>query len=155
MLYEVITMLFLDETPDISVEFVKGEPEVLVEKSKDELHIKLLNDFSRAGVSVIRETPTRFKIIEVTSKHKDIAKIISRSGLRVPEAYSEQVMTAVGNLSSYMTVHSAIAVDTKTINVLNGKADLIKEVTASTQVYIQLIPFGTGFKLAMFRNNFV
>ncbi|MBW2505758.1 MAG: DEAD/DEAH box helicase [Deltaproteobacteria bacterium] len=147
-------MLFLEESPDISVEFVKGEPELLVEKSKDELHIKLLNDFSRAGVSVIRETPTRFKIIEVTSKHKDIAKIISRSGLRVPEAYSEQVMTAVGNLSSYMTVHSAIAVDTKTINVLNGKADLIKEVTASTQVYIQLIPFGIGFKLAMFVKPF-
>ena len=147
-------LLFLEESPDISVEFIRGEPELLVEKTKDELHIKLLNDVSREGVSIIRETPTRFKIIEVTSKHKDIAKVISKSGLQIPSAYSEQVMTAVGSLSSYMTVHSAIAVDTKTMNVLNGKADLLKEVSSSPQIYIQLIPLGAGFKLAMFVKPF-
>jgi superfamily II DNA or RNA helicase len=147
-------LLFLEESPEISVEFVKGEPELLVEKFEDQLHIKLLKDFSQEGISVIRETPSRFKIIEVTKKHKDIARIISRNGLRVPATYSNQVMAAVGNLSSFMTVHSAIAVDNKAINILNGKTDIMKGVAASTQIYIQLIPLGEGFKMAMFVKPF-
>jgi len=147
-------LLFLEESPDISVEFVKGEPELIVEKFEDELHVRLLKDFSEEGISVIRETSTRFKIIEVTKKYKDINRIISRNGLRVPASHSKEVMAAVGNLSSFMTVHSAIAVDTKTINTLNGKTDMIKGVAASPQIYIQLIPLGEGFKLTMFVKPF-
>ena len=142
-------LLFLEESPDISVEFVKAEPELLVEKLADQLHVKLLKDFHEEGISVSRETPTRFKIIEVTKKHRDIARIISRNGLTVPATHSKQVMAAVGNLSSFMTVHSAIAVDTAAMNRLNGKTDLMQEVAASQQIYIQLIPLGEGFKLAM------
>jgi superfamily II DNA or RNA helicase len=147
-------LLFLEESPDISVEFIKGEPELLVEKSGNQLHVKLLKDFSEEGISVIRETPTRFKIIEVTKKHKDIARILSHNGLKVPATHSKQVMAAVGNLSSFMTVHSAIAVDMKTVNTVNGKTELLKGVTASSQIHIQLFPLGEGFKLAMFVKPF-
>jgi len=147
-------LLFLEESPDISVEFVKGEPELLVEKLEDQLHVRLLKDFSEESVSIIRETPTRFKIIEVTKKHKDIARIISRKGLQIPASYNKQVMAAVSNLSSFMTVHSAIAVDADAINTLNGASGLIKEVKVSPQIYIQLIPLGAGFKLAMFVRPF-
>ncbi len=143
-------LLFLEENPDISVEFVRGEPELLVEKRENQLHVKLMKDFLGESVSVIRETPTRFKIIEVTKKHKDIARIISRNGLQVPATYSKQVMAAVSNLSSFMTVHSAIAVDADAINTLNGTSGPIKEVEASARIHIQLIPLGAGFKLAMF-----
>jgi superfamily II DNA or RNA helicase/predicted RNA-binding protein YlqC (UPF0109 family) len=146
--------LFLEESPDVSVEFVKGEPEIIVEKFEDELHVKLLKDFSEEGISVIRETATRFKIIEVTKKHKDIDRIISRNGLRVPASHSKEVMAAVGNLSSFMTVHSAIAVETRSINTLNGQTDMMKGVAASRQIYIQLIPLGEGFKLTMFVKPF-
>ena len=147
-------LLFLEESPDISVQFIKGEPELLVEKVEDQLHVSLLKDFSQEDISVIRETPTRFKIIEVTKKHKDIARIISRNGLRVPATHSTQVMAAVGNISSFMTVHSAIAVDTKSINTGNGKTDMLERVAATPQIYIQLIPLGEGFKLAMFVKPF-
>jgi superfamily II DNA or RNA helicase/predicted RNA-binding protein YlqC (UPF0109 family) len=147
-------LLFLEESPGISVEFVKGEPELLVEKLENQLHVKLLKDFSDETVSVVRETPTRFRIIEVTKKHKDIARIISRKGLQVPASFSKQVMAVVSNLSSFMTVHSAIAVDADAINTLNGTSGLISEVEASPQIHIQLIPLGMGFKLAMFVKPF-
>ncbi len=147
-------LLFLEESPEISVEFVKGEPELLVQRSENQLHVKLLKDFSEEGISVIRETPTRFKIIEVTQKHKDIARIISRHGLKVPASHRKQIMAAVGNLSSFMTVHSAVAVDTKIINTLNGKTGQIKGVRANPQIYIHLVPLGEGFKLTMFVKPF-
>ena len=146
--------LFLEESPDVSVEFVKGEPELLVEKQEEYLQVKLLMDFSQEGISVIRETPTRFKIIQVTKKHKDIARIISCHGLRVPARYSKEVMAAVGNLSSFMTVHSAIALDTMAMNTLGNKTDQMKGVAASPKIYIQLMPLGEGFKLAMYVKPF-
>ena len=146
--------LFLEDSPHISVEFIRGEPELLVEKVGDHLHVRLLTDFSAEGISVIRETPTRFNIIEVTKKHKDIARIISRNGLMVPAMHGKQVMAAVGNLSSFMTVHSAIAVDARAINKVSGKTDVMKAVAASPQIFIQLIPLGEGFKLSMFVKPF-
>ncbi|MDX2433092.1 MAG: DEAD/DEAH box helicase [Desulfobacterales bacterium] len=147
-------LLFLEESPDSSVEFVRGEPELLVEKLGNSLHVNILTDFFEESVSVIRETPTRFKIIEVTKKHKDIARIISREGLQVPASFSKQVMSAVSNLSSFMTVHSAIAVETDALNTMNGTSDQIRKVEASPQIHVQLIPLGTGFKLAMFVKPF-
>lgn len=147
-------LLFLEESPDISVEFVKGEPELFVEKLEGELRVRLLRDFLEEGAAVVRETPTRFKIIEVTKKHRDIARIISAKGLQVPASSSKQVMAAVSNLSSFMTVHSAIEVDTDAINRFNGNAEKIREVAANSEIYIQLIPLGTGFKLAMFVKPF-
>ncbi len=147
-------LLFLEESPATPVEFVRGEPELIVEKLGNELCLRLLKDFAEEGITVIRETPTRFKIIEVTKKHKDIARIISGSGLRLPVSHTREAMAAVGNLSSFMTVHSAIAVDTGTINALTGQEDVIKGVAASRQIYIQLIPLGEGFRLAMFVKPF-
>lgn len=147
-------LLFLEKSPDISVEFIKGEPELLVDKVENQLHVQLLTDFFEEGVTVIRETPSRFKIIEVTPKHRDIARIISRQGLQVPVKHSGQLMAAVSSLSAIMTVHSSIAIDTEAINTVNGKTDLLKKVAASSQIYIQLIPLAEGFKLAMFVKPF-
>ena len=143
-------LLFLEESPDIPVEFVKGEPELLVEKDDDQLQIRLQKDISGEGITVIRETPTRFKIIEVTDKHRNIARILSQQGLQVPVSASDEVMEALGNISSFMTVHSAIALDTLAVNSSNGMRDMIKEVPAQPQIYVQLIPLGAGFRLAMF-----
>jgi hypothetical protein len=147
-------LLFLEESPEISVEFVKGEPELLVEKKDKQLYIRLLKEISEEGVSVIRETPTRFKIIEVTDRHKNIARIVSQNGLQVPEDAIGQVMAALSNISSFMTVHSAIAVDTEVVNAANGKTGQIKEIPAQAGIYVQLIPLGVGFRLAMFVKPF-
>jgi superfamily II DNA or RNA helicase/predicted RNA-binding protein YlqC (UPF0109 family) len=147
-------LLFLEESPEISVEFVKGEPELLVDKHDDQIRVRLLKGFPEESVSVIRETPTRYKVVKITEKHKDIARIISRKGLQIPASYSKEVMTAVSNLSSYMTVHSSIAIDTDAVNTLNGTSDLLKEVEANPKIHIQLFPLGGGFKLAMFVKPF-
>ena len=147
-------LLFLEESPDTSVEFVRGEPELMVEKSGDHLQLTLLKDIAENSVSVIRETASRFKVIEVTEKHKSIARIISRKGLQVPLSQSRQVMSAVSSLSAIMTIHSAIAVDTRVLNFMNGSADRIREVEASPRIHIQLLPLGGGFKLAMFVKPF-
>lgn len=142
-------LLFLEEAPSVVVEFVKGEPELLVEKCHNRLLIKLSKDITDERVTVIRETPTRFKIIQVTEDHRRIARILGRHGLQVPKSASSQVITAISNISSVMTVHSAIAADQD-----GRQPSAMIQVDAESRIFLHLLPFGTGFRLEMFVRPF-
>jgi hypothetical protein len=138
-------MLFLEDSPSVQIEFVKGDPELLVEESGEMLLLNFARDITGKDVSVIRETPTRFKVIEITDDHRQISRILGREGLHVPKSSKDQVMTAIANLSSYMTVHSSIAADR-----MARYSQAIEEVTADVGIYVHLLPIGAGFRLEMF-----
>lgn len=142
-------LLFLNQPPNSAVEFVAGEPELLVEERGERLHIRFAQTITSSAVSVFQETPTRFKIIAINDNHRRIAQITGAEGLSVPLEASEQVLTAIGNISSYMTVHSAIAADAS-----SGQNSHIEFVEADPSIYIHLLPYGTGFRLEMFVKPF-
>ncbi len=142
-------LLFLTQSPSSSVEFIAGEPELLVEERGGQLHIRFAQAVTKNSITVFCETPTRFKIIAINDNHRRIAQITGVNGLSVPLEASEQVLTAIGNISSYMTVHSAIAADASTNKNIN-----IEFVEADPSIYIHLLPFGTGFRLEMFVKPF-
>jgi hypothetical protein len=104
-------LLFLSASPTTPVEFIAGEPELLVEEYGNQLHIRFAQTITSDNVTVFQETPTRFKIITINDNHRRIAQITGKDGLTVPIEASDQVLTAIGNISSFMTVHSAIAAD--------------------------------------------
>ncbi len=142
-------LLFLTQSPTSAVEFIAGEPELLVEERGGQLHIRFAQAVTKNSITVFQETQTRFKIIAINDNHRRIAQITGPDGLSVPMAASDQVLTAIGNISSYMTVHSAIAVDAST-----NKNTHIEFVEADPSIYIHLLPFGTGFRLEMFVKPF-
>ncbi|MEE4240555.1 MAG: DEAD/DEAH box helicase [Desulfopila sp.] len=142
-------LIFLSKSPSTPVEFIAGEPELLVEERGDQLHIRFAQSIADGNVTVFRDTPTRFKIISITENHRRIAQITGKDGLIVPKEASEQVLTAIGNISSFMTVHSAIAVDQSTRNKAN-----ITLVEADSTIYMHLLPYGKGFRLEMFVKPF-
>lgn len=139
--------LFLADSPSPPVEFVEGEPELLVEERGDNLHIRFAQPISSDNVNFHFETPTRVKVIEINENHRRIAQITGKDGMIVPLAASEQVLTAIGNISSFMTVHSAIASDKNNHHNVNI-------VDADSTIYMHLIPYGTGFRLEMFVKPF-
>ncbi len=141
--------LFLAQSPTTPVEFVTGEPEILVEERGSQLHIRFSQQISDKNITVFHETPTRYKIIEINDNHRRIAQITGQDGLTVPIEASDQVLTAIGNISSFMTVHSAIAADEK-----KGMATNIEFVEADPSIYMHLLPYGTGFRLEMFVKPF-
>ncbi len=142
-------LLFLSKSPATPVEFVTGEPELLVEERGSQLHIRFSQEISEKNITVFHETPTRYKIIEINDNHRRIAQITGKDGLTVPIEASEQVLTAIGNISSFMTVHSAIAADEK-----NSAATNIEFIEADPSIYMHLLPYGTGFRLEMFVKPF-
>jgi SNF2 family DNA or RNA helicase len=141
--------LFLSASVNTPVEFVAGEPELLVEERGDSLHICFAHPITGDNINCLRETPTRVKIISINDNHRRIAQITGKNGITVPKSASEQVLTAIGNISSFMTVHSAIAADS------SRRASGITFVEADSTIYMHLIPYGTGFRLEMFVKPFV
>jgi SNF2 family DNA or RNA helicase len=142
--------LYLAESPLSPVEFVAGEPELFVEERGDNLHICFAHPITSDNINYYSETPTRVKIININDNHRRIAQITGKDGITVPMSASEQVLTAIGNISSFMTVHSAIAVDST-----GRKTGNITFVEADSTIYMHLIPYGTGFRLEMFVKPFV
>ncbi|MBU0945303.1 MAG: DEAD/DEAH box helicase [Proteobacteria bacterium] len=142
-------LLFLAKSPATPVEFVSGEPELLVEERGSQLHIRFSQKISDDNITVFHETPTRYKIIEINDNHRRIAQITGENGLTVPIEASDQVLTAIGNISSFMTVHSAIAADATADSEGN-----IEFVEADPSIYMHLLPYGTGFRLEMFVKPF-
>jgi SNF2 family DNA or RNA helicase len=141
--------LYLAESPMTPVEFVEGEAELLVEERGDNLHICFAHPITPDNINYYRETPTRVKIISINDNHRRIAQITGKDGITVPMSASEHVLTAIGNISSFMTVHSAIAADTS-----GQKSGNITFVDADSTIYMHLIPYGTGFRLEMFVKPF-
>ena len=140
--------LFLAQSPSTPVEFVEGEPELLVEERGDNLRIRFAQPISTDNVNFHFETPTRVKVISINENHRRIAQITGKDGMTVPVSASEQVLTAIGNISSFMTVHSAIASD------VTSAHQNVTIVEADPTIYMHLIPYGTGFRLEMFVKPF-
>lgn len=143
-------LLFLTHSPSTPVEFVSGEPELLVEETDDLLKVHFSLPITDDNVTIQQETPTRFKVVRINDNHRRIAQITGQDGLTVPIEASEQVLTAIGNISSFMTVHSAIAADAS----VNSSQD-ITYAEADSTIYMHMLPYGTGFRLEMFVKPFM
>ncbi len=137
-------LLFLNDSPTTPVEFIAGEPELLVEHVGEELQINFSIPISAENTVLIRETLTRFKVLKISQNHRRVASITGRDGLRVPLEASEEVLTAIGNIASFMTVHSAIGVDRS-----SRQAKDIQFVEADSTIHLHMLPYGSGFRLEM------
>ncbi len=138
--------VFLEKSGQVPVEIVAGEPELMVEEQDGFLFIYFLQDIGEGKVALWQETPTRFRVMEINDEHRRVAEITGRDGLRIPVAASGQVLNAIGNIASFMTVHSSIDV---------GAADQdVTVVEADPTIHIHIIPYGSGFRLEMFVQPF-
>jgi superfamily II DNA or RNA helicase len=140
-------LVFWDDTCTTRVEIVKGEPELLVKKSKrDWLTLEFLPALTtESSVIVVKETPTRLKVIEVNAEHRRIAEILgTKNRLEVPESAKDRVLAAINSVSSVVTVHSDIG----------GGVQNAQEVPSDVTPHIHLLPVGTTLKVAIMARPF-
>lgn len=131
--------LFLAGSRTIPIEFVKGEPELRATRTGDNLQLEFHPPFEDEKMLAQQETPTRFKVIEISAKHKKIASIIGDDGLVVPMAAKDQVLKTLGALSTSMTIHSDI----------DGASVDVDEMPSSDRIIIHLMPMDNGFRISM------
>ncbi len=140
-------LVFWDDSPTTRVDIVKGEPELLVKKGKDDQLTLQFSPELKAGknILVVKETPTRLKVIEITAEHRRIAEILgTQNRLQVPNAAKERVLAAINAVSQIVTVHSDIG----------GGVASAEEVPADPKPHIHLLPAGTGLKVAVLARPF-
>lgn len=138
--------VFWDDATGVRVEVVKGEPELLVKKGKnDQLSLQFFPELKdNKELLVIKESPTRLKVIEVMPEHRRIAEILgAKNRLEVPAAAKERVLSAINAISSIVTVQSDI-----------GGGVATAEVPADPKPYVHLMPAHTGLKVAILTRPF-
>lgn len=140
-------LIFWEDSPTTRVELVKGEPELLIQKKKGDKLTLTLSPGLKASQTlvVVKETPTRLKIIDIKPEHHQIANILGeKNRLVVPEQAREQVLAAIGAVSSLVTVHSDIG----------GGVASATEVPAQALPHVHLLPAGEGLKVAVLSRPF-
>ncbi|MFA6284204.1 MAG: hypothetical protein WC633_08695, partial [Desulfurivibrionaceae bacterium] len=130
---------FLADSPKTPVEILQGEPELRVDQQGEALLIQFSPWPDSTKAIVLRETPARFRIFPITADHRRVAQVIGPHGLSVPLDGKDELFATLGNISSFMTVHSTI----------EGKSVGIAEVQPDSRIHMQLLPYGAGFRLAM------
>lgn len=131
-------LLFWSDAPDMRVEMLAGEPELLIKKSAGNLEIRLNPPIpdDNATVIVTRETPTRLRVVTIADEHRRIAAIVG-DALHVPAHAEEQVLRAISSISSLVTVQSDIG----------GAAPHMEQVEADTRLHVHLLPYQHGLKM--------
>ncbi len=140
-------LVFWEDAPTTRVEIVKGEPALMVRQVKPGwLAISLVPEVSdKQSVAVVKETPTRLKVVELNVNHHRIAEILGpENDLEVPESAKEQVLSAINAVSGLVMVHSDIG---------GGVADA-EAVEAHPEPHIHLLPAGDGLKISLLTRPF-
>ncbi|MEO0735394.1 MAG: DEAD/DEAH box helicase [Cyanobacteria bacterium J06649_12] len=140
-------LVFWEESPTVRVEIVSATPELVIEQKGDgSLTLFMEPAISPGdGITLVKETPTRVKVLEVNTEHHRIAEILGkRNQLTVPAAGQEQVLAAIQSVSSLVTIHSDIG----------GEMDDMETIEADAKPHIHLMPAGAGLKLSMLTRPF-
>ena len=131
--------LYLIKNPAISVELVRRNPQLLIEETDSRLHLRFAQDFVGTGVQVVKETPTRYQVIEVNEGHDQIHRQIGE-GLEIPKRARHRLLEVARNLSKFTEVQ----------NTLAGVIDDLDETKADSRTYVHLLPVGETFKVEFF-----
>ncbi len=138
--------LFLESSPTTPVDLVKDDIQLIVKKRQSNFEISFSQKFNDAGIQIIRETPSRFKIIEVTETQMQIAKALGKKHrLVIPKETEPELKNIIANLSSTVPVHS---------DVKGGGNTKIITMTADTKPHIHLLPVGDGIRAEFFVRPF-
>ncbi|MGB3798426.1 MAG: hypothetical protein WA952_01355, partial [Lewinella sp.] len=131
--------LYLSKNPSIGVELIRRNPQLLIEETDNRLHLRFAQDFNGTGVQVVKETPTRYQVIEVNDGHSQIHRQIGQ-GLEIPKRARHRLLEVARNLSKFTEVQ----------NTLTGVIDDLDETKADSRTYVHLLPVGETFKVEFF-----
>ncbi len=137
-------LLFLQKSPSTSCEIIEEKAELIVRKKGKNFEITFSVDIDGEGVQLIKETNTRYKVVQIDAAQKKIANILGSQGLKIPQDAENQLSETMESLSPLVPIKSAVAIKGKSVPI----------VEANTTPYVQLIPIGDGFKAEIFVKPF-
>lgn len=136
--------LFLHKNPSVNVQLNAGEPSLIIRQVNSDLEISFDTTFSDEGVIVQKETETRYKVIEVSKHHVDIAGSLKSNKLKIPATGREKLLKAIQPLSTKISIQSD----------LEEHFENLPFVEAENRIHALITPVGEGFHLEFFVKPF-
>ncbi|MEA1969061.1 MAG: DEAD/DEAH box helicase [Thermodesulfobacteriota bacterium] len=141
-------LIFLENCLESPVELVMGEPEVSFRMNRKKINIQMhpMPERETDGLLVVRETPSRFKLVNFSSEHLKIAAILSKKGLTLPEKAEKMAGKAIASLSSLVNINSDLAA---------AKDKHVREIKADATPHVHVMPWQEGIKIEFFIRPFI
>jgi SNF2 family DNA or RNA helicase len=136
-------LLFLYKSPQVAVQFVEDKPILIAKEVKDGYQLSFSQKIEVAGWSIVKESPTRYKLLRVTEDHARIAAQMTNNRLVVPAKGRERLQKVIEGLSNIVSVQSAFET---TGNIPKIEPDL--------RICVHLLPIGDGFHVEFYSKPF-
>lgn len=136
--------LYLDNAQRTSVEITLQQPQLVVERNGEDYELRFDTPIDMTGIKLVKETPTRYKAVEITDQHLRIANAIGDDKVIIPKSSEEQIAQIVKGFSKVVNVQSELL--TNHDDVVNLEANPIP--------HLHLLPAGDGFELEMYVKPF-
>jgi len=131
-------LLFLERSPATAVQLVEVTPSLLVREAPDGYRLSFSHPVEGDGVQLIRETPTRYLLLDVTERMAAIAAALNGRTLTVPEQGLERLKEAVAGLAGVVPVQSVF------------EEGNLPGVAADPRLHVHLLPVGDGFHVELY-----
>ncbi len=136
--------LYLNNTQRTAVEIVLEQPQLIVNQIGDKYELKFNIEIESEGIRLVKETPTRYKAIEITEQHLMIVNAIGNNRVVLPPETANQLTQIVKGFSKVVNVQSDLLAE-----------DVgIRKVESSSKIHIHLLPMGDGFQMEMYVKPF-
>lgn len=137
-------LLFLHKSPEVACELRQGSVELVVKETEDGYDLLPSIAIKREGCYIIKETPTRYQLVEVSDQQVELAQVLGKEGLKIPFKGKAQLERTLVGLSRIMPLQSD----------LEFQNDSIPSVEPDPRIYVHLLPVGEGFHVEFFVKPF-
>lgn len=140
--------VYLEGANDVIMEFVGAQPVISVVRNINGYVLKSDVALRNAGVNLIKETNTRYRVYNISQPQLTLISTIADGNFCVPEQGKDKLITLIGQISKYATVHSDL-LQSESSEKLN-----VKSIKPDKRIRVQLLPFGDGLKAELFVKPF-
>ncbi|NOR81024.1 MAG: ATP-dependent helicase, partial [Methyloprofundus sp.] len=131
---------------DTPITINKAEPQLLVTSKAKSLLISLYPVINEETIIAERTADNELQVYQISSQHRQVAEILGKKGLTVPQKAKQQVIDSITAIASTLTVQSDIGIGELGQN--------IESVEADARLHIHLQPVGEGLQIEVFIQPF-
>lgn len=135
-------LLFLSHSPDVAVQLLDDQPVLVAQKTKGGYQLRFSHAFDQEGFQIVKETPTRYKLIVISAEQARIAQSFNGRALFVPEKGAERLGAILEGLGKSIPVQSVF------------EEERLPATPADPRICVHLLPVGNGFHVELYVKPF-
>lgn len=136
--------VFLYSNPTVPLEITAARPELTITKDKRNFYLATNTSDVTNTIQIIPETDTRYKILKLDAKQKEIIGILTKMSV-LPVQAQDKLLKLTSVINETITVHS---------DLIDTHSESLTKVNADTRIIIQLLPIGNSLKVDLYVKPF-